>query len=100
MARPVRHSARIAAQAGWHTAHALSVDGLRGLENRGVYKKSLTEITIDNACVVSIRKELERMGIDEATIYGDVPSVVRGIKTRLGYPSHNENSQAAVDAIP
>jgi len=88
---PSRHSQRVVAQAGWHTVHSLA-----GLDENSTLVKSMNDseedsarlkiIVIDAHSRRSIRGELRAMGIEAATVYGDLSSVCREIENDLEVP--------------
>jgi hypothetical protein len=99
--RPVPHSHRVAAQAGWHTLHDLGMSddsrrtrviqkpGLRVQPmNESKDAQYLTAISVEPQRATEIKKELRDMGIHAATVYGDLASVCREIQNDLGIPAY------------
>jgi hypothetical protein len=81
---PARHSQRVVAQAGWHTVHPLGTDEeSTHVEPMNTLKDpsdQLVVLPIDPERASDIRIELKDMGIDSATVYGDLSSVCREIE--------------------
>jgi hypothetical protein len=76
--RPARHSHRVVAQAGWHTWHSDEGTDMRGSPN-----EPIDALSIVPSQTRSIRNELKDMGIEAATVYGDLNSICREIEIDL-----------------
>ena len=94
--QPTRDSQRVAAQAGWHTIQSIHnghkiVPALNRIESE---LERLVLISIDKSSGRGIRRELKDMGIDSATVYGDLSSVCREIEDDLGIaPGQRRDSE-------
>jgi hypothetical protein len=88
---PIPHSHRVAAQAGWHTLHSLTLGRSSTGTLRPMYESEqpnrLEAITIETQMARSIKLELRDMGIHAATVYGDLTSVCREIQDDLQIPA-------------
>ena len=83
--KPVRHSLRIAMQAGWHTVHRIHEgDQFTALQDMKFHDGRITVIHVSPKRTKSIRHELALMGIRHATVYGDLQSVCLSIQNDLG----------------
>lgn len=71
---PKHINRRIIAQHGWFTAHFIQKAGSKfvPLEENARYKKKLTKLCVPASAFSSIRTELDRCGINAATLYGDL----------------------------
>jgi hypothetical protein len=87
--RPSRHSQRIVAQAGWHTVHSFygrednSLGGV-SMNESARDREQLTIIEINPTSIQLIRNELSAMGIEAATVYGDLTSVCTELQNNAG----------------
>jgi hypothetical protein len=75
--QPARHGHRVVAQASWHTYRQS-----RNSKVEMLVKPSAT-IQISPSHVFPIRFELKAMGIEAATVYGDLTSICREIESDL-----------------
>lgn len=83
--QPVRHSLRIAMQAGWHTVHRVHKGNqFIPLQELGFHDGRIAVIHVAANKTTRIRRELELMGIKHATVYGDLQSVCLSIQNDLG----------------
>jgi hypothetical protein len=83
--QPVRHSLRIAMQAGWHTVHRVhNDDKFIPLQDMKFHDGRITVVYVAANKTRSIRHELEMMGIRHATVYGDLQAVCHSIQNDLG----------------
>ena len=82
--QPVRHSLRIAMQAGWHTVHRIHGDHFVPLQDMKFHDGRITAIHVLPKKAKSIRRELGLMGIRHATVYGDLQAVCTAIQNDLG----------------
>jgi len=85
--QPGRHSQRVTAQAGWHTVHGL--DGnqqIVPMNKMEFHSERLTKVLVNRNQAKAIRAELKDMGIDHATVYGDLTSICRAIQDDLEIP--------------
>lgn len=87
---PVRHSQRVAAQAGWHTVHQVFdqdknalVKPMNKMENDAA---RLVLVSVHPNKIADIRRELKDLGIHSATVYADLSSLCREIQDELGVP--------------
>src|SRR5207253_715855 len=69
--RPNHVTARIRAQAGWFTVHHLPEKGPLAFERLKRYSARLTKFRITGSRI-SIRKKLNDLGINRATIYPEL----------------------------
>jgi hypothetical protein len=78
---PVRHSQRVAAQAGWHTVHhAFSEDKsalVRPLNKTDGDSGRLVLVSVHPNTTKGVRRELRDMGIHNATVYADLSSALQ-----------------------
>jgi FRG domain len=82
--QPTGHSLRVAAQAGWHTVHRIhrnqsGQDEFVPLGKMSDHRKHMSKIRVKRDSILKIRRELETMGIQQATVYGDFNAVCRAI---------------------
>jgi hypothetical protein len=86
---PVSHSHRVVSQAGWHTVHDLGMitDDPNIVVPNQVLPMNETEdssrliaIPINPESVGKIKAELRNMGINAASVYGDLASICREIQ--------------------
>jgi len=81
--RPVLHSSRVAAQAGWHTVHKFQKGrGLMAIDLMTSHHAHLTKIVIPRAKRDSILSALEGIGISVTTVFGDLSTLCSYISTR------------------
>ena len=76
--KPVTHSYRVVAQAGWHTVHPF------GTTQVALLRLASVNVAPDKAG--DIKKELRNMGIHAATVYGDLTSVCKELQDDLQIP--------------
>jgi hypothetical protein len=76
---PKHINRRIVAQHGWFTAHYIRKTDSKfvPLEKNARYKKSLMKLRVPATAFPSIRTELDRCGINAATLYGDLVGLCR-----------------------
>jgi hypothetical protein len=76
---PKHINRRIVAQHGWFTAHYIRKADSKfvSLENNARYKKLLMKLRVPGSAFPSIRTELDRCGINAATLYGDLVGLCR-----------------------
>jgi FRG domain len=85
--QPGRHSQRVTAQAGWHTVHELDEnEQILPLNEADFHSERLTKVSVNRDQSKLIRAELKDIGIDHATVYGDLTSVCRAIQDDLEIP--------------
>jgi hypothetical protein len=88
LVQPGRHSQRVTAQAGWHTVHELDENQqILPMNETDFHSGRLTNISVNRDQAKTIRAELKDMGIDHATVYGDLTSVCRAIQDDLEIPA-------------
>ena len=90
---PTRHSQRVVAQSGWHTVHPLGTDeNSRVVEpmNTSIDTERLAVVEIEPQRALEIKIDLRQMGIDSATVYGDLPSICREIEYDSQYVEFSE----------
>ena len=77
--RPHHTSPRIVAQAGWFTCHALDVVRNRfvALNRNKFYKDRIWYVEVDPEFVPRIQWELDRFGINHASMFPDLAGVCR-----------------------
>jgi hypothetical protein len=87
---PVRHSQRVAAQAGWHTVHhAVGEDkntSVRPMNRTDGDSGRLVLVSVHPNNAGDVRRELKDMGIHSATVYADLSSLCKEIQDELGVP--------------
>ena len=78
--RPGHLNGRIVSQQGWSTCHKI-IDGNRfgSLEKNPKYKKSISKLSIDPSFFHRIRRELDRFGINYATMFPDLEGLCKKI---------------------
>jgi len=76
---PKHINRRIVAQHGWFTVHSISksVSKFVPLERNNRYVKSLKKLRVPAQNFSSIRTELDRCGINAATLFGDLVGLCR-----------------------
>jgi FRG domain len=83
--QPVRHSLRIAMQAGWHTVHRIfEREHFVPLQDMKFHDGRITVVHVSPQKAKRIRDELALMGIRHATVYGDLQAVCTAIQNDLG----------------
>ncbi len=86
--KPSAHSLRLAMQAGWHTVHRFHGKGEKArflpLASMEYHEEKTTSLPVDRDRTKSLRKELDGMGINHATVYGDLQSVCSSIGREFG----------------
>lgn len=92
--QPGRHSQRVTMQAGWHSAHKLDGDQqILPMNKMDFHSERLTKVSVNRDQVETIRAELRQMGIDHATVYGDLTSVCRAIQDDLDTAEYEAHSK-------
>ena len=82
--RPRHITRRIVAQSGWFTVHKYLEDQKRfiALEKNTLYSKRMKKVTIPAASFADIRRELDRCGFNDATLYADLDGLCRDLNRR------------------
>jgi hypothetical protein len=83
--RPTHMTRRIVAQDGWFTVHKFMKKSGRfvPLQNNTRYKKRLSYVVVPPDAFAQLRAELDRCGMNSASLYADLPSLSRHIEWRF-----------------
>lgn len=94
--RPRHHAPRIVAQSGWFTAHKYMVERnlFIPLESNNRYKSRLQKLVVPAVLFPVIRKELNRCGINAASLFGDLDGLTKQLTSEFSLP----DDEADVDA--
>lgn len=77
--RPYHIAARIVAQIGWFTAHAYYRTGFRAMEQTTA-DQYLTKLEIPASAFCQIRSDLDRCGVNRASLFPDLDGLCRHIE--------------------
>jgi hypothetical protein len=77
--RPRHLNARIVAQQGWFSAHALDgeIDRFIGLDPASGYAGQLKAVTIPAGCFADVRGDLDRLAVNQASMFPDLDGLSR-----------------------
>ena len=80
--RPKNITSRISAQMGWFTAHYYNEDEDRyaDISNISAYRKRLSTVQIKNSDFASMRRELDKCGINSSTMFPDLVGLAENIQ--------------------
>lgn len=80
--QPTSITRRLAVQQGWFTVHSLwGEDGkIRGLEEDATFTEDLTKVIIPGMCFSELRYQLDRCGINSATLFPDLDGLCAHIQ--------------------
>ena len=83
--RPSHLTRRIVAQNGWFTVHRYMTKRKRfvPLQNNKTYTSRLSRVAIPPDAFASIRRELDRCGINSASLYADLGGLARHIEWKF-----------------
>jgi hypothetical protein len=85
--KPVTHSHRVVAQAGWHTVHPFGTpQDVKPMDQQPLALLRLAFMNVAPDKAGDIKKELRNMGIHAATVYGDLTSVCKELQDDLQIP--------------
>lgn len=77
-------SRRISAQAGLFTVHKINKDGkIYRFETNAIFKKKLTKLTVPFDNFVKIRKQLNILGVNNATLFPDLDGFSKHLTWRF-----------------
>ncbi|RYZ80643.1 MAG: FRG domain-containing protein [Proteobacteria bacterium] len=90
--RPRHSASRISAQSGWFTAHRLmpSKNTFMPLEQIKVYKDRLIKLVIPGKSFGVLREDLNRCGINSASIFADLDGLSRQVAWEFSPPLDEE----------
>jgi hypothetical protein len=79
--QPTHLTRRIVAQNGWFTAHKyMTGDGFIPLERNEAYSSRVHYVAIEPTAFQGIREELDRCGVNRASLFPDLPGVCQFIQ--------------------
>ena len=83
--RPTHLMHRIVAQDGWFTVHKFIKKSGRfvPLQKNARYKKRLSYVVVPASAFAQLRVELDRCGMNSASLYADLPGLSRHIEWRF-----------------
>lgn len=90
--RPRHFTSRIAAQSGWFTAHRLmpGKNVFTPLEQNKEYKERLVKLIIPGGAFCILREDLNRCGINSASVFADLDGLSRQITWEFSPPADEE----------
>jgi FRG domain len=82
--RPRHIARRIVAQSGWFTVHKFVSDknGFVALEKNPAYSKRLAKVIVPSKCFSNLRVELDRCGVNSASMFPDLDGLSQHIEWR------------------
>lgn len=80
--RPMLHSARVAAQAGWHTVHRFANGHLRATDDLSTHHAHLTKLVVPVDDRDRILNALNEMGVSATSVFGDLSNLCSFISGR------------------
>ncbi len=93
--RPTHITRRIIAQNGWFTAHRFrSVGSFLALDKNSMYKRRLRRILVPAAAFSDLRWDLDRFGINAASLFPDLDGVSRYVEWTHSLASDEMQSPA------
>lgn len=98
--RPRHISRRIVAQAGWFTAHKFTEkqeSQYIPLERNTRYKNRLVKLAVPANAFADLRRDLDRFGVNAASIYGGIDGLCRTIEWRHSFLT--DELQPEIDII-
>jgi len=96
--RPRLLTRRIIAQSGWFTAHKFTESRQQNyvpLERNVRFKHRLTKLSVPKIAFSDLRRDLDRFGVNAASLYGDPDGLCRHLEWLHSYAEDEPEEEAA-----